>query len=105
MSVVSARPPSRKALITQLRACEEELRNLGVAGLWLFGSVVRDEAEPGSDVDLFFDYDDPHLNLFHVMEIEERVAAITGMRADLMTRESLHPRLRGEIVDTAVRVF
>ncbi len=35
-----------------LRTHQSELRSLGVASLFAFGSVVRGEARPDSDVDL-----------------------------------------------------
>jgi len=35
----------------------------------------------------------------------ERAADIRGREADIMTLDSLHPRLRKRIEETAVRVF
>ena len=43
---------NRSSAIEQLRGHRAELRRLGVSGLYLFGSVARDEARPDSDVDL-----------------------------------------------------
>jgi uncharacterized protein len=39
--------------IAKLREHEAELRQLGVEGLYLFGSTARGEARGDSDVDLF----------------------------------------------------
>jgi uncharacterized protein len=71
----------------------------------LFGSTARDEAEVDSDVDLIFDHEKGKLGLFEVMEVKERAATILGCRADVMTRDSLHPGLRKRIEDSAIRVF
>jgi hypothetical protein len=44
----------------------------GVARLYLFGSVARHEARPDSDVDLFFDTDNPRFSLIELVDVQER---------------------------------
>ena len=41
----------RADVIARLKEAEPALRSFGVAGLYLFGSHARDEAQPDSDVD------------------------------------------------------
>lgn len=95
----------RDTIVKRLREHEAALRARGVSALYLFGSVARGEARPTSDVDLFFDYENPRFNLFHAMDVEDEVASLLGVRVDVMSRASLHPRLRPVIERTAVRVF
>jgi predicted nucleotidyltransferase len=95
----------RDAAIAQLRAHEADLRKTGVARLWLFGSVSRDEARPDSDVDLFFETDDPKFSLIELVDVQDQVADILGNEADVMSRDSLHPMLRDRIEADALRVF
>src|SRR5271169_3402349 len=95
----------RDEAIATLKRHEAELRRLGVEHLYLFGSTARGEAEEDSDVDLFFDYERGKLGLFELMDVKERTASILGHRADIMTRNSLHPRLRKRIEESAVLVF
>jgi uncharacterized protein len=95
----------RDIVINRLKAHEAELRCLGVQHLWLFGSTARGEARPGSDVDLFFDHEWGKLSLFDVMEIQDVAARILGCETDAMTRNSLHPVLRGRIEKSALMVF
>lgn len=95
----------RDEAINLLSQHEVELNRLGVEHLYLFGSTARDEAGDESDVDLFFDHEKGGLGLFELMEVRERAAAILGQKADVMTRNSLHPRLRQRIEASAVRVF
>lgn len=45
----------RDEALAIIRAHEAELRALGVERIELFGSVARDEAGPGSDVDVLVD--------------------------------------------------
>ena len=91
--------------IARLQEHEADLKGLGVEHLYLFGSTVRGEARDDSDVDLFFDHERGKLGLFELMDVKERAASILGHKADIMTRSSLHPRLRKRIEESAVLVF
>jgi predicted nucleotidyltransferase len=95
----------RDDAMSRLRAHEADLKRLGVEHLYLFGSTARGEARDDSDVDLFFDHEKGKLGLFELMDVQERAADILGRQADVMTRGSLHPRLRKRIEESAVRVF
>jgi predicted nucleotidyltransferase len=95
----------REIAIAKLKAHEAELKQLGVAHLYLFGSTARNSAQQDSDVDLFFDYERGKLGLFELMEVKERTSIILGCKADIMTRDSLHKTLRARIEAAAVPVF
>ncbi|MFM7344725.1 MAG: type II toxin-antitoxin system ParD family antitoxin [Tagaea sp.] len=41
--------PDKRAIVSAIRALEPALREAGVKGLRVFGSVARGEAGPGSD--------------------------------------------------------
>jgi uncharacterized protein len=89
----------------RLRAHEGELKRLGVEHLFVFGSTVRGEAGPASDVDLFLDYRRGQFGLFELMDVKSCAAKILGQAADVTTRDSLHHALRRDIEQSAVRVF
>ena|SRR5712692_5143144 len=95
----------RTEAIPILKKHEAELKRLGVARLYLFGSTARGESREDSDVDLFFDHIRGELSLYGLMDIKELARRILGRPADIMTRSSLHPALRAEIEASAVRVF
>ncbi len=88
-----------------LRGHAADLKRLGVEHLYLFGSTARGDARDDSDVDLFFDHEKGKVGLFEVMDVKARAGEILGRPADVMTRRSLHPRLRKRIEDSAVLVF
>jgi uncharacterized protein len=95
----------RDQVIARLRAHAADLHRVGVARLYLFGSVARREARPDSDVDLFFDTDNPRFSLIELVDVQDRVSGILGTETDVMTRASLHPMLRPQIEAAALRVF
>lgn len=96
----------RDEALARLRSSEEELRALGTEALFLFGSVARDEARPSSDIDLFVD-PDPEIpfGFDDFMNVYELLQARLGRGASFSTREGLHPMLRDQIVQAAIRVF
>ena len=95
----------RDHVIETLRAHEADLHRAEAARLYLFGSVARREARPDSDVDLFFDTDNPRLSLIELVDVQEPVSDILGTETDAMTRASLHPMLLDRIEAEALRVF
>jgi predicted nucleotidyltransferase len=95
----------RRAAIARLKEHEAELKQLGVEHLYLFGSTVRGDVRPDSDVDLFFDHPEGSLGLYELMDVKEAAARILGCKADIMTRRSLHRVLRKRIEASALQVF
>jgi predicted nucleotidyltransferase len=96
---------TREDALTALRAHKAELKRLGVDRLYLFGSVARNEARTNSDVDLFFDFDNPKFSLIELISVQNRLSDLLPNPADVMTRGSLHPVLRAGIEQSAVQVF
>ena len=95
----------RDEAMTLLQAHEAQLKQLGVLTLYMFGSTAREEAHEGSDVDLFFDYDQGKFGLFQLMDVKEYTSGILGCKADIMTRDSIHRVLKEGIEASAIRVF
>ena len=95
----------RDEAISRLKQHEADLKRLGVEHLYMFGSTARGDAKEDSDVDLFFDHEKGKLGLYELMDVKERAASILGHKTDIMTRNSLHPRLRERIEKSAVFVF
>lgn len=96
----------RDEVIEQLKAHEGEIRALGAASLYLYGSHARDEARENSDVDVFVDKDpDRRFGFLEYTGLIIMLEDIFGRSVDVSTRNSLHPVLKDEIEATAIRVF
>jgi predicted nucleotidyltransferase len=95
----------REEAIGVLQEQEAALQRLGVGHLYLFGSVARNEASTKSDIDIFFDLNDPKFSLLDLITVKERLEAFLATPVDVMTRGSLHPGLRSGIEASAVKVF
>jgi len=88
-----------------LESIEALCRLHGIRRLAFFGSVLRDDFEPGrSDVDVLIELTpeaDARATLFTLARIKSDLEDLIGCRVDLSLRESLHPRLRQTILDHA----
>ena len=83
---------------------EGELRQRGVSSLALFGSRVRGEFGPGSDVDLLVEFSQP-VSLFDFFRLQHWLEeALEVEKVDLVEREALHPALRERIIAESVHV-
>jgi predicted nucleotidyltransferase len=97
---------NRAKTVQKLKGFAEPIRALGATSLYVFGSTARDEASEHSDIDLFIDYDpNSKFSLLDLVDIKLLLEAELGMPVDVTTRDSLHPMLKDDIEQSAVRVF
>jgi len=85
-------------------------RRHGIRHLSLFGSVLRDDFGPDSDVDVLVDFDrGVDLGLLEIVSIENELSAILGRKADLVDREEVERSenyiRRRHILSTAETVY
>ncbi|MBW4690358.1 MAG: nucleotidyltransferase family protein [Lyngbya sp. HA4199-MV5] len=72
----------------------------GARNVRLFGSVVRGEAQPNSDIDLLVDLDEPLSPWFPVGLIQD-LETLLGRKVDVVTEKSLHYFIRDRILNEA----
>jgi uncharacterized protein len=87
-----------------IRTNEALLRAHGVKSLAVFGSLVRGEAQPDSDVDLLVEFDGP-IGLFKLVQVQLDLEEILGMKVDLVPKGSLHRALRDSILAEAEEIL
>jgi predicted nucleotidyltransferase len=81
----------------------DELREKhAVKTLSIFGSTARDEARPGSDVDVLVEFSRP-VGLFKFAGLQLYLEDVFGTSVDLAEPEGLHRRLRDRILSEAIR--
>lgn len=89
-----------------LRSHKGELNQAGVASLTLFGSTVRGEAGPDSDVDLLASYDaSRRISLLDIAGIQLKLSALLGRNVDLVEEGTLRPKIRSAVQIESMRAF
>lgn len=74
-----------------------------VAELGIFGSYARDEQTEGSDLDVLVEFEQP-IGLLDLVRLENELSDRLGVDVDLVTRNSLKPRVEARITDDIVYV-
>ena len=96
---------SREQAVSLLAASESEIRALGVARLALFGSVLRGDARPDSDVDLLVQFSPGAKTFDRFLALSELLEDRLGRRVELVTTEALSPFIGPRILAEAQDVL
>ena len=82
-----------------LGSLSELCRRYGVKELSLFGSAVRGDMRPESDLDIMVEFEPGvRVGLIQFESLIEELAALAGRRVDLVTKRGLKPWVRTEIL-------
>jgi len=78
-------------------------RERHISKLALFGSVLRDDFGPDSDVDVLVEFDPEHLpGLLALSRMERELSELLARKADLRTPADLSRHFRDDVVREAV---
>lgn len=93
------------AVRTLLRAEADALRSRGFDSISLFGSVVRGDAGPESDIDILYAFAPGRASLDAVLDLKSALEIATGMSVHLVSRRHLNPFLREQVLSEAEQVI
>ncbi|MFY9824496.1 MAG: nucleotidyltransferase family protein [Thermoanaerobaculia bacterium] len=99
--------PSHARLPLPLEAVQAFCRKWNVEELALFGSVLREDFSPKSDIDVLVTFSpQAGLSLFDFVEMQDELEKILHREVDLVSRGSLrNPFRRHEILNTRQVVY
>lgn len=70
--------------------------------LSFFGSVLRDDFDSESDIDVLVEFEpDARVSLLDAVRMERELAELLGRPVDLLTPEDLSPYIRDDVLDKA----
>lgn len=79
-------------------ATEYHVRSMGI-----FGSYVRHEEKPGSDIDLLISFEEAP-SLLKFIELENRLSDLLGGKVDLVMKEALKPNIARRVLPEVVQI-
>jgi uncharacterized protein len=81
------------------------LRNQ-IRSLALFGSVLRDDFGPQSDVDMLVDFEpDATVGMLALGRMQRELSALLARPVDLVPRRGLKPRVRASILSSSEELY
>ncbi len=94
-------------IITNINIPNEEIERFcqqyHIEKLAFFGSVLRDDFTPESDIDILVDFHPEHIpGLIRLSLMENELSRLFQRKVDLRTPEDLSPYFRQEVLDSAV---
>lgn len=94
----------KKDFQTIKQECIPILKDSGVSQSFVFGSYARDEAHEGSDLDLLVSFRE-RKSLLDLVALKNALEGRLGITVDIVTEQSLHPRLRPYVDHEKIQVL
>ena len=95
---------NKNAIVQQVLEVRERLALLGVRSIGLFGSFVRNEQTPLSDVDFLVEFIPEKHTFDNFMEVSFLLEKLLGRRVQLVTTKALSPHIGPHILSEVERV-
>jgi predicted nucleotidyltransferase len=77
----------------------------GVTATGIFGSYVRNEQRPDSDLDILIELEDPpRISLLGLVNLENYLTDLLGVKVEVAIKKNLKPRLSPYILHEVVMV-
>jgi predicted nucleotidyltransferase len=94
------------SVVATLKANSAELRQAGVTAMVLFGSRVRGDARPDSDLDVMIDYDTTRpFTLYDLLDVQDVLERLTLLKAHVVTRDGFRPDRLRRVMENSISVF
>jgi len=97
---------TRDEIIAVIRKNAEAIKAEGVTKLAIFGSRVRGDNRPDSDIDVLVEVaPDVSFSLLNLIGVQHIIEDATGLQAQATMRRSIPPRFAARIADDILEVF
>lgn len=81
-----------------------ELKKRGAKKIAVFGSYVRREDVPGSDIDVLVEFSE-RKSLLEIVRIERELSEVLGIKVDLLTEKAISPYLIDTITEQMEMIY
>jgi predicted nucleotidyltransferase len=93
---------TKAEILTILKAMKPELEeNFNIKSIELFGSVVREQPDGASDIDILVEFRQP-VGMFRFLDLEELLSERLDGKVDLVSKKALKPEIGRAILAEVV---
>ena len=92
-------------IIIQQEPLASMCRKYHIRRLSVFGSALRGDFGPASDIDLLVEFEPEHIPGLAFFRIEEEMSVLFGKKIDLNTAEFLSRYFRDEVLHQAETIY
>jgi predicted nucleotidyltransferase len=93
-------PPTLEKIYSYRQQIQDLADQYGAYHIRIFGSVVRKNANPDSDIDFLVDFQ-PH-SLLDRIRLSSELSELLGHPVDIVQEKNLHPHILIEILKEAI---
>ncbi len=87
-----------KAILTKLEENTTTIKKFGVKRIGLFGSYVRDEQKPMSDIDILVEFEKGKVQFDNYMDLKFFLEDLFQLKVDLVMKDTIKPDLKPYIL-------
>ncbi len=91
-------PNTKQEIFSTIQKNKEQIRQLGVKRLGLFGSFVREEQNAGSDIDFLVEFEPDQKTFDNLVRLSFTLKKMFNLPVELVTPESLSPYIKPYIL-------
>jgi len=78
-------------IIKIIKDNKTKIKTFGVERVGIFGSYLRGEARPESDIDLIIEFNDKNISYKNYMALYDFLESLYSQKIDLLTPEQISP--------------
>lgn len=87
------------------KAIAEFCKRHHIRRMALFGSVIRDDFTPQSDIDILVEFEPGKTPGFAFFEMQDELSRLLARQVDLKTKDGISPHFRDEVLREAQNVY
>ncbi|VVB92395.1 Nucleotidyltransferase domain protein [uncultured archaeon] len=87
-----------KTILTKLEENKAAIKKFGVKRIGLFGSYLRNEQKPTSDIDILVEFEKGKITFDNYMELKFFLEDLFKIKVDLVMEDAIKPDLKPYIL-------
>jgi len=97
--MIKTSPQTKRDVISAIQENRDKIKAFGVKKLGLFGSFVREQQRPDSDIDLLVEFQPEQKTFDNFIQLSFFLEDMLKQPVELVTTESLSPYLGPHIIE------